>query len=95
MTEPAFIMGLAIAGTTVIVIVKTIAGAFRRGHDTRDAGQVREILDEHAATLDEYRNTIVSQGQQLAELQERVDFAERLLAQTRERAALKPGDKQD
>lgn len=74
MTEPVFLMGLAIAGGTAIVIVRTIAGAFMaRGRST-------ELSKEHLDQLDELRDQVAVQATQLAELQERVDFTERLLA---------------
>jgi hypothetical protein len=46
-------------------------------------------VKDHAAALEDVQNSLASQSSQLAELQERLDFAERLLAQSRDRAALK------
>jgi len=43
--------------------------------------------------LEDAENSLAQQTTQLAELQERLDFAERLLAQARDRTALGPGDK--
>ncbi len=40
--------------------------------------------------LDEQSETLANQSQRLQELEERFDFAERLLAQTRERKSLGP-----
>jgi hypothetical protein len=46
-------------------------------------------LKDHAAALDDVQNSLAGQSSQLAELQERLDFAERLLTQGRDRTALK------
>jgi hypothetical protein len=42
--------------------------------------------------LENAHDSLANQATQLAELHERLDFAERLLAQGRDRTALKPGD---
>jgi hypothetical protein len=55
--------------------------------------QLREQMDQHAAALEDAEASLTSQLTQLAEFQERLDFAERLLAQGRDRTALGPGDK--
>lgn len=87
MKEPTFLLALAIAGMTMIVIVRTIAGAFTKGRSNRsELTELKEQLDQQAAELEETQHTV-------AELQNRVDFAERMLAQARERAALGAGDK--
>ena len=87
MKEPTFLLALVIAGMTMAVIVKTIAGAFtaRRG----SAAELTEIRDE----LEELQQASADQAAQLADLQNRLDFAERLLAQARERSPLGSGDK--
>jgi hypothetical protein len=54
---------------------------------------MQELLDEHAAALQDARATLTRQSTELAELHERVDFAERLLAQARDRSALYAGAK--
>jgi hypothetical protein len=46
-------------------------------------------LKDHAAALEDVQNSLANQSSQLVELQERLDFAERLLAQGRDRTALK------
>ena len=87
MTEPVFLLGLGIAGSTLVMIVRTIAGAFNnRGLSGRDASQLQERLDDAHAEL-------ANQAAQIAELQERVDFAERLIARSRDKPTLGPGDK--
>jgi len=51
-------------------------------------GNVTGEMERQAAALEEAQATLANQGAQLNELQERVDFAERILAQVRERQAL-------
>ena len=90
MSEPVFIVALAIAGTTIVLVAGAIAGAIRgRGSSRSDLSQLSEQLKDHAAALDDVQNSLASQSSQMAELQERVDFAERLLAQGRDRTVLK------
>ncbi|OGT93902.1 MAG: hypothetical protein A2083_02075 [Gemmatimonadetes bacterium GWC2_71_9] len=45
----------------------------------------------HSEEMDEVRDQLAALQQQVSELAERQDFAERLLAQARERGALGPG----
>jgi chromosome segregation ATPase len=66
-----------------------------RGASRSDLAQLREQLDQHAAALDDAENSLSNQSTQLAELQERLDFTERLLAQGRDRTALGPGEKRE
>jgi chromosome segregation ATPase len=49
---------------------------------------VQQQLEEHAAALQEMQDALTRQSGQIAELQERVDFAERMLAQARDRQKL-------
>jgi cell division protein FtsL len=94
MSEPVFLLALAMAAITIIVGVKAIAGAIS-GHMSRSAfAQLREQLDQQATALEDAQNSIASQATELAELQERVDFTERLLAQNRDRIAL-PGERRE
>lgn len=91
MSEPVFLLALAMAATTIIIGVKVIAGAIS-GHMSRsEIAELREHLDQQAAALEDAQNSFASQATQLAELQERVDFAERVLVQNRDRIAL-PGE---
>ncbi len=53
-----------------------------------DIVRLQRQLDEQAGALEEAQDMLATQATQLAELQERVDFAERILAQTRERLKL-------
>lgn len=92
MTEPVFIVALSIVG--IVMVTKTIAGAFSgRGASRSELAQIKERLDECTTALDDTQAALTHQSTQLAELQERVDFAERILAQARDRSALGAGDK--
>jgi predicted nucleic acid-binding Zn-ribbon protein len=90
MSEPVFLTALAIAGTTLVLVAGAIAGAIRgRGSSRSDLSQLNEQLKDHAAALEDVQHSLASQSSQMAELQERLDFAERVLAQGRDRTALK------
>jgi outer membrane lipoprotein-sorting protein len=90
MSEPVFLVALAIAGTTLVLVAGAIAGAIRgRGSSRSDVSHLSEQLKDHAAALEDVQNSLASQSSQMAELQERVDFAERLLAQGRDRTVLR------
>jgi DNA repair exonuclease SbcCD ATPase subunit len=67
--------------------VKTIANAFTaRRSSGSEVAELKEQLDQQAAELEEAQRSI-------ADLHNRLDFAERLLAQQRERTGLGPGEK--
>lgn len=90
MSEPVFLIALAIAGTTLVLVAGAIAGAIRgRGSSRSAVTQLSDQLKDHAAALEDVQNSLAGQSNQLAELNERLDFAERLLAQSRDRTALK------
>jgi predicted nucleic acid-binding Zn-ribbon protein len=90
MSEPVFLTALAIAGTTLVLVAGAIAGAIRgRGSSRSEVVRLSEQLKDHAAALDDVQNSLANQSSQLAELQERLDFAERMLTQERDRTALK------
>ena len=89
MSESVFLFALGIAAVTVIVLARSIAGAFSgRGASRSEILEIKERLDDAHSTL-------AQQSTQLAELQERLDFAERLLAKSRDRSALGAGDKRE
>jgi hypothetical protein len=93
MGEPVFLVALAIAASTVVLVARTIAGAVSgRGGSRSELDQLKDRLDQHSAALEEAESTLASQSTQLAELQERLDFAERLLSKGGDRTALGPGD---
>jgi len=90
MTGPVFLIALAIAGTTLVLVAGAIAGAIRgRGSSKSEVAHLSDQLNDHAAALHDVQQSLASQSSQLAELQERLDFAERLLTQERDRTALK------
>ena len=90
MSESVFLIALVIAGTTLVLVAGAIAGAIRgRGSSRSDLSQLSDQLKDHAAALEEVQNSLANQSSQLAELHERLDFAERLLTQGRDRTALK------
>jgi len=94
MSEPVFILALTIAAATIVLVARTIAGAIAgRGASRTDVAQIKQQLEQHAAALEDAQTTLTNQSTQVAELQERLDFAERLLAQGRDRSALGAGEK--
>jgi exonuclease VII small subunit len=96
MSETVFILALTIVATTLVLVAKAIAGAIAgRGASRSELAQITQRLEQDAAALEDAQASLAHQSTQLAELQERLDFAERLLAQARDRSALgareKPG----
>jgi len=90
MSEPVFLVALAMVGTTLVLVAGAIGGAIRgRGSSRSELSQLSEQLKDHATALEDVQNSLANQSSQIAELHERLDFAERLLAQGKERAALK------
>jgi uncharacterized protein YycO len=90
MSATVFLTALVIAGTTLVLVAGAIAGAIRgRGSSKSEVSHLSDQLNNHAAALDDVQQSLASQSSQLAELQERLDFAERLLAQGRDRTVLK------
>lgn len=82
---------VGIAAIAILQIVKTIAKALAaRGVSPSELARITQQLEQQAAALEDAHTALDSQASQLAELQERVDFAERLLAQARDRSALGP-----
>ena len=65
------------------------------GAGESELARIAEQLDQQAVALEDAQRTLANQSTQLTELQERVDFAERLLAQVRDRAALGARDKRE
>jgi hypothetical protein len=59
-----------------------------QGPGGSEFARVKQELEQQAGALEEARNALASQSAELMELQERVDFAERLLTQMRDRPAL-------
>jgi len=93
MREPVFLVAFAMLAGTVIMVARSIASAISGRGTSRALNKITERLDAQAAALEDAQSTIAHQSTQLAELQERLDFTERMLAQSRDRSALGPGDK--
>jgi uncharacterized protein YycO len=91
MSEAVFLAAFAIAGTTLVLVAGAIAGAIRgRGSSKSELSQLSDQVKDQAAALEDVQNSLAHQSSQMVELQERLDFAERVLAQSRDRGALKP-----
>lgn len=82
------VVALAIVGATISEIAKAFAK--RRG-SPEDLTAIRQQVAQQAEALEAAHAGLQEQAGQIAELQERLDFAERLLTQVRERAPLNPG----
>ena len=92
MTGPVFLIAFAMAATTLVLVARAIAAALGgHGASRSELAQLREELAQQGAALEDAEARLSSQATQLAELHERLDFAERLLAKARDRAALGPG----
>jgi hypothetical protein len=92
------VVGFIVIAATGLTAVKIWLQERRRtlpGADHVEIAQLKEHLEQHAAGLEEAQSALASQAAQIAELQERVDFAERLLAQARDRAVLGTGQKRE
>jgi uncharacterized membrane-anchored protein YhcB (DUF1043 family) len=84
------IIGLAtVAGETVTRLAKARAGAAAQVQPRLD--QLQQQLDDQASALSEVQSHLAGQEDHVRELQERLDFAERLLTQAQERSGLGPG----
>ena len=86
---------VAIAGMIAITITQVVKAIAGRGASPSELAHIKQQLEQHVAALEEAQATLADQSQQIAELQERADFAERLLAQGRDRAAMGPGQKRE
>jgi len=64
------------------------AQRLRQGAGGSELARMNQQLEQQATALEDAQTTLANQSTELAELQERVDFAERLLAQARDRPPL-------
>jgi hypothetical protein len=71
------------------------AQRLRQGPGGGELASIKQQLEEQAAALDDAQDALANQATHLAELQERVAFAERLLAQARDRPALGTREKRE
>ena len=79
---------IVLAGIAVGAISEVAKAIAARGGSAKELAELKLQMEQQAAALEDAQNTLNDQAAELAELQERVDFAERLLAQTRDRKAL-------
>lgn len=87
---PAIII-ITLAGIGYAAVEKVAKAMGQRGASASELAELKEHLEQTADALEVMRATVASQATQLGELQERVDFAERSLAQVRNRPALGAG----
>ena len=93
MSETVFLLAFAMAGSTLVLVAKAIAGAISgRKASHAELAEIRERLDQQAADLDNAQAGAADQAAQIVELQERLDFAERVLTQRRDPSSLGPGE---
>ena len=96
---PEYIVGLAalaMAAITITKVVNAIAATRQRhGASTSELAQLQQHVEQLAAAVGDSQSTQSDQAAQITELQERLDFAERMLAQARDRAALGAGQKRE
>jgi len=73
-----------------LALVFAFAATRLKAGASNDVAGLQQQLDDQAAALEDAQAKLALQSTQLAELQERVDFAERMLAQARDRTKLGP-----
>ncbi len=93
MSEPGFLIAGSIICGSLLMMVKMIAGGFSRRDAKSGLTSIQEQCDQNSAVLEEMQSNLANHSAHLAELQERLDFAERLLTQARQREALGPGER--
>ena len=76
-----------------LAVIFGLAAQRLRESSEREAPSLQQQLDEQGTVIDEAHAKLESQASQLAELQERLDYAERMLAQSRDRAMLEQREK--
>jgi Tfp pilus assembly protein PilO len=88
MPAPVFLLAMLAMLATVIIIFLPLMKAWARRIDGRsiDANEVRAELDDLRARMQE----LEVERTRFVELEERIDFAERLLTQGRERQEERP-----
>ena len=84
------IIGVAtVAGETVIRVARARVGGATQLQAHLD--QLQQQCDDQASALAQVQSHSAAQEAQVRELQDRVDFAERVLTQAQDRSALGPG----
>jgi len=83
-----FIIMVGILADTIVKIVKHRAGSPQLRAELEE---LRRQLDDQANRLTDAQTTLAGQDAQLQEMQERLDFTERILTQVRDRPGLGAG----
>jgi len=78
------VLGIVADTVTKIVKAKSAGSPALRGQ----VDELNAVVQDQAAQLADAQATIASQAEQLQELHERMDFAERMLARVREQPRL-------
>lgn len=91
MTVMSGLFIIILAGMALGAISEVAKAIARRGASASELNRLKHQLDQYTAALEDAQTTLSSHAAQLAELQERLDFAERLLAQGRDHSALGAG----
>jgi flagellar biosynthesis chaperone FliJ len=86
---------VAIVAITITKVVKAIAATRQGGASASELAQLQRHVEQLTAAVEDSQSAQSDQAAQIAELQERLDFAERMLAQARDRAALGAGQKRE
>lgn len=73
------------------ILADTMVKMVRARGTGKDASRLRGEVEELTRRLEEQAATLSSQDIQIQELQERLDFAERLMTDARDRRELGPG----
>lgn len=100
----ANLIGIGFAAATAEVMHATVHGVLalgfgiwalrlRQSPGGSDIAQMKEEMEQQANALQDAQFTLSNQTRELAELQERVDFAERMLIKARERLPIENKEK--
>jgi hypothetical protein len=87
-----FILAICgIVADTIVKVAKSRGGAATAKALRGELDEMAQQLLDQSAVLADAQATIASQAESIQELHERVDFAERILTQVREKGALGRG----
>ncbi len=87
------ILLVGIVGDIIVKLTKGVQGSKQTAALQAELEQLRLQLEEQAGALSDAETQLARQSGQLEELYERLDFAERMLAQAKQRPALGSGDR--